>query len=156
MLSWWMIPTARFPDSLMFGIASGAVPFPKLTLCGTRTFSETGGGYEPNAVTEIGSKASRDRVREFIHQGETLRVIVVLSAQKQNPVTPLAFDVFMPRPMRELFGDIRGRLHTPVVWNAVTRQNDPISTAFAFCHFLNIARSRHRSRNLPFSRHMSG
>jgi hypothetical protein len=55
--------------------------------------------------------------------------------------------------MRELFGDIRGRLHTPVVWNAVTRQNDPISTAFAFCHFLNIARSRHRSRNLPFVGH---
>jgi hypothetical protein len=36
-------------------------------------------------------------------------------------------------------------LHTPVVWNAVTRQNDPISTAFAFYHFLNIARSRNRS-----------
>jgi hypothetical protein len=122
--------------------------FLKWTLFGIRTFSETGDRYEPNAVAEIGSKASRDRVREFIHQGDTLRVIVILSAQKQNPVTPLAFDVFMPWPMRELFGDIRGRLHTPVVWNAVTRQNDPISTAFAFRHFLNIARSRNRSPNL--------
>ena len=114
--------------------------------------SETDSRYEPNAVTEIGCKASRDRIREFVHQGETLRIIVVLSGQKQNPVTPLAFDVFMPWPMRELFGDIRGRLHTSVVWNAVARQNNPISTPFAFYPFLNIAGSRKPSRHLPFSR----
>ena len=62
----------------------------------------------------------------------------------------------MPWPMGELFGDIRDRLQASVVWNTVTRQNYPISAAFAFFHFCNIARSRHLAANLPFVRWPAG